>query len=110
LRGRLNFQGVIFSDDLSMEAAGIGGSYGERARLAIDAGCDMVLVCNHPDGVAEVIEALGSFSNPVSQLRLTRMHGKGVIQRDELLASSRWRRVTKMIAELDDSPWLELDV
>lgn len=110
LRGRLKFQGVIFSDDLSMEAAGIGGSYGERARLAIDAGCDMVLVCNHPDGVAEVIEALGSYSNPVSQLRLTRMHGKGVTQRDELLASSRWRRVTKMIAELDDSPWLELDV
>ncbi|MDH5612008.1 MAG: beta-N-acetylhexosaminidase [Gammaproteobacteria bacterium] len=110
LRDRLKFQGVIFSDDLSMEAAGIGGSYGERALLALDAGCDMVLVCNHPDGVLDVIEALGDYSNPASQLRLTRMHGKGTIDRNELLASTKWRQVNKMIAELDDSPWLELDV
>jgi beta-N-acetylhexosaminidase len=110
LRDRLKFQGVIFSDDLSMEAAGIGGSYGERALLALDAGCDMVLVCNHPDGVSEVIEALGDYSNPASQLRLTRMHGKGMADRTELLASTKWRQVNKMIAELDDSPWLELDV
>jgi beta-N-acetylhexosaminidase len=110
LRDRLKFQGVIFSDDLSMEAAGIGGSYGERALLALDAGCDMVLVCNHPDGVSEVIEALGDYSNPVSQLRLTRMHGKGTVDRNELLASTKWQQVNKMIAELDDSPWLELDV
>lgn len=110
LRERLKFQGVIFSDDLSMEAAGIGGSYGERALLALAAGCDMVLVCNHPDGVSEVIEALADYSNPTSQLRLTRMHGKGRLDRNELLASSKWQQVNKMILELDDSPWLELDV
>ena len=110
LRDRLKFQGVIFSDDLSMEAAGIGGSYGERALLALNAGCDMVLVCNHPDGVSEVIEALGDYANPASQLRLTRMHGKENFDRDELLASPKWQQANKMILELDDSPWMELDV
>ncbi|MCW8923369.1 MAG: beta-N-acetylhexosaminidase [Gammaproteobacteria bacterium] len=110
LRDRLKFQGVIFSDDLSMEAAGIAGSYGERALLALDAGCDMVLVCNHPDGVSEVIEALGDYSNPTSQLRLTRMHGKETFDRDQLLASAKWKQANQMIRELDDSPWMELDV
>ncbi len=110
LRDRLKFPGVIFSDDLSMEAAGIGGSYSERALLALDAGCDMVLVCNHPDGVAEVVEALAGYTNPTSQLRLTRMHGKNEINREALFASAKWQKVNKMIEELDDSPWMELDV
>ncbi|MCK5262441.1 MAG: beta-N-acetylhexosaminidase, partial [Gammaproteobacteria bacterium] len=110
LRERLKFQGVIFSDDLSMEAAGIGGNYGERALLALDAGCDMVLVCNHPEGVTEVIDALGDYSNPVSQLRLARMHGKNTINRDELMASDKWKQANQLVQTLDDSPELELDV
>ena len=110
LRDRLKFQGVIFSDDLSMEAAGIGGSYAERAKLALNAGCDMVLVCNHPDGVSEVIEALGDYSNPVSELRLTRMHGKEMMSRNELLNSVKWKKANEAVQELDDSPWMELDV
>ena len=96
--------------NLSMEAAGIGGSYGERAKLALDAGCDMVLVCNHPDGVSDVTEALGDYSNPVSQLRLTRMHGKKKVSRDELMNSEKWQKANKVVQQLDDSPWMELDV
>lgn len=110
LRDRLKFQGVIFSDDLSMEAAGIGGSYGERALLALEAGCDMVLVCNHPDAVSEVIEALGDYSNPASQVRLTRMHGKESFERDTLLDSAKWQQANQMVLALDDSPLMELDV
>ena len=110
LRDRLKFQGVIFSDDLSMEAAGIGGSYGERARLALAAGCDMVLVCNHPEAVTEVVEALGDYSNPASELRLARMHGKKVIARDKLLASEKWKQARQLVQSLDESPELELDV
>jgi len=93
-----------------MEAAGIAGSYGERAALALEAGCDMVLVCNHPDGVAEVVESLEGYTDPTGQLRLMRMHGKETVNRKELLASEQWKAASEMIAGLDDSPVLEMDV
>jgi len=110
LRGRLGFQGVIFSDDLSMEAAGIAGDFGSRAAAALEAGCDMVLVCNHPEGVADVVAGLAGYSSPVSQMRLVRMHGKGHTGREALRASDEWKRVASMVAALDESPWMELDV
>jgi beta-N-acetylhexosaminidase len=60
LRGRLNFSGVIFSDDLSMEAARQAGSTADAARAALAAGCDMVLVCNQPEQADDVLERLGN--------------------------------------------------
>jgi len=47
-REKLGFKGLMISDDLEMKGAYGIGDIGERTRTAIDAGCDLVLVCNHP--------------------------------------------------------------
>lgn len=78
LRGRFGFEGIVFSDDLSMSGAEVAGGYPERARAALDAGCDILLVCNNPRGADEVLESLDGYSNPASQMRMVRMHGNEV--------------------------------
>ena len=110
LRGQLKFQGVIFSDDLSMEAAGIAGGYGERAQAALSAGCDMALVCNHTEGAMAAAEHLKGYLNPTSQVRLMRMHGKQEITREALQASEKWQQAVTVLSSLVDSPELEMDV
>jgi beta-N-acetylhexosaminidase len=58
LRGQLKFEGIVFSDDLSMEGAAVAGGPPERARAAMAAGVDMVLLCNNPQGLDELLESL----------------------------------------------------
>jgi beta-N-acetylhexosaminidase len=58
LRRDLGFTGVVFSDDLSMEGAGVAGDLTARARAALRAGCDCTLICNDPDGVDRVLSQL----------------------------------------------------
>lgn len=110
LRQRLGFQGVIFSDDLSMEAACVVGGYGERAEAALTAGCDMALVCNHLDGAIEAAEYIKGYVNPTSQLRLVRMHGDHDISWAQLHQDEHWQQVSAQVSALNESPELELDV
>lgn len=76
LRGKLGFQGLVFSDDLSMEGASAVGGPPERAQAALGAGCDMVLLCNDPPGQDRLLESLKDvpLQNPE---RLERMRKQG---------------------------------
>ncbi len=74
LRGQLRYDGVVFSDDLTMEGASVAGDILARAQAALGAGCDMVLVCNRPDLADELLSRL-SFDMPeISQDRIRRLH------------------------------------
>lgn len=77
LRGDLGFEGVVFSDDLSMEGASVAGGIVDRARAALQAGCDMILVCNSPASVDELMAGLSYTMPPVGLARLARMRGRG---------------------------------
>lgn len=111
LRDQLRFQGVIFSDDLSMAAAQQAGCYAERARTALDAGCDMVLVCNNPQGAGEVLDALSDYHDPVAQSRTARLHGRGGQRWEKLREMPRWRNAVNLAARLSagDNLTLNLD-
>lgn len=110
LRQRLGFQGAIFSDDLSMKGAEDVGGYGERAVAALEAGCDMVLVCNNPNGAQTALQHLEGFEAPASQVRLTRLHGQQSVAYDALRPSQAWRTAERMVRTFDASPTLEMDV
>lgn len=77
LRRELGFGGAIFSDDLSMEGARVAGDVVSGARLALQAGCDMVLVCNRLDLVDRLLETLDHKPSHVSSLRIRRLRARG---------------------------------
>ena len=73
LRQRLGYDGVVFSDDLTMEGATVAGDILARANAALGAGCDMVLVCNRPDLADELLERLNFQLPAESVARLRRL-------------------------------------
>jgi beta-N-acetylhexosaminidase len=111
LRGELRFQGVVFSDDLSM--GGAAAAYGDvvtRARQALSAGCDMLPVCNNRTGVIELLDGLKIEPQPASSLRLVRLHGRpGAASRVALEASPEWARARELLARATAAPALILD-
>ena len=77
LRRRLRFEGIVFSDDLSMEGASIAGGVVQRAYAALNAGCDLVLMCNNsPAAADELLDGLHLAIPPVSLARLAQLHGR----------------------------------
>jgi beta-N-acetylhexosaminidase len=110
LRKRLGFQGVIFSDDLDMQGASVvGESYTDRAKAALDAGCDMVLVCNNREGALEVLDGLKGYEDPVAHLRLARMHGRHTITRQQLHQLRKWKETKMVLEKYQDDPSLAFD-
>ncbi|MFT3850461.1 MAG: beta-N-acetylhexosaminidase [Propionivibrio sp.] len=73
LRDELGFDGVVFSDDLSMQAAGVAGDIVGRVEAAWQAGCDMLLVCNSTESVGEVLNRWRPEFDPLRSARIGRL-------------------------------------
>lgn len=78
LRGRLGFRGLVFSDDLSMAGARAAGDVVARAEAATLAGCDVVLLCNDPASVDELLDRWRPPRNDALAARWAPMQGRAV--------------------------------
>ena len=103
LRAQLEFSGVIFSDDLTMDAAHSVGSIEARAELALLAGCDMVLVCNDGEAatrVADFLERNPERRDDASERRLSMMARNTEVIDYQFVHSARWSRAIQIIDAL----------
>lgn len=104
LRQKLGFGGLIFSDDLTMEGAAVAGDYPERARLALAAGCDLLLACNHRAGAVKIIDSLPhDLRRDLSSLRKKSCGGPEL-----LYGSPRWREAAQRVMTVSrEQGWYE---
>lgn len=110
LRQKLGFQGAIFSDDLGMKGAGFMGDFVSRSEKALNAGCDLLLLCNEREGVIQVLDNLKLQENPphfaARQQRLQSLFKKKTFDWNDLTKTSRWLENHKQLSRLQQD-WLE---
>lgn len=102
LRTQLGFEGVIFSDDLSMEGASVAGTVTQGARAALDAGCDMVLICNNPDKADQLLSGLDTSISKASQRRIRKLFGRRKpLDWNKLEQEGEYRAALRLLKDLD---------
>lgn len=99
LRAELGFQGLIFSDDLSMAAAANVGDPLHRARQALAAGCDILLLCNDRAAALRVVESLPVEPDPLRTVRRAPMHGHAHSDFAALRRDARWRSAVEAVQQ-----------
>ncbi len=109
LRQQLGFDGAIFSDDLGMKGAGFMGDFVARSEKALAAGCDLLLLCNQPDGVVQVLDRLKlSEKRPhfeARQARLQRLFKRKSLNWTDLERNAEYRKTSEKLTALQ-SEWL----
>lgn len=103
LRKRMGYQGMVFSDDLTMEGASVAGSIVDRANAAFTAGCDMVLVCNRPDLADELLAQLTHQMSDASLQRLANLVPNDFSMNwQQLHNESRYVKARQLLEQLED--------
>ncbi|MGL5403183.1 MAG: glycoside hydrolase family 3 N-terminal domain-containing protein, partial [Acinetobacter sp.] len=104
LRQQLKFDGVLFSDDLSMQAACVAGGADARIQAALNAGCDMGLVCNDRTAACTALDGIQKLALP-NQQRLERMRGKipNIQVGSTLNLDESWQNAKKVIEDFKNS-------
>jgi beta-N-acetylhexosaminidase len=102
LRKQTGFTGAIFSDDLTMEGAAGIGNYYERSIQAIEAGCDMILLCNNREAVKEVLAKYKQPINKISHQRLLKLCGRFQFTRTELANNAAWHESVNSLNQLTE--------
>lgn len=74
LRNQYRYNGAVFCDDLTMGGAKVVGELADRARMALDAGCDMLPVCNDREGVVALLDSLPQRPRRLASARLRRLY------------------------------------
>lgn len=108
LRGELGFRGTVFTDDLSMLGAAGVGDIVERSQLALEAGCDVLPVCNDRAQVARLLDGLKVGADPALHLRLARLRGRSQYDRGQLYAADSWARCRAALERCTAPPELQL--
>ncbi len=98
LRAQLQFKGCIFSDDLSMHGASVAGDAVARARAALEAGCDMLLVCNDRASAIQTIDALPHRMPSEQRERVARMLASDFPALTAVQQLPRWRESQRWLA------------
>lgn len=103
LRQHWQYQGAVFTDDLTMTAASAAGEIEARVDAALAAGCDMALICNHPEWVDRVLAAREYPADPVREARLAHLMAHGSVPSPERLAyDPRYQRAIGWVERLYD--------
>jgi beta-N-acetylhexosaminidase len=102
LRERLGFKGIIISDDLNMKGAAAIGNYAERAKSALQAGCDLVLICNNRQGALQILDGLSAETLESDKIKPLLKAKSFELNYGALVKSNEWKEKHNRVVRLTE--------